>query len=102
MNDVSAGVPNLTSVLRDKSLKGKNVQLSAATKAALDAIAQSVADGIVKKADGNPRKMARLFHPMKSYLDVRLKKAPEVGQKKAVAYLKAKIESILRQKAAGG
>lgn len=46
--------------------------------------------------------MARAFDPVKKYLDVRMKKAPELGQKKAVAYLKAKIESILRKKAAGG
>jgi hypothetical protein len=46
--------------------------------------------------------MARAFHPMKQYLDLRIKKAETPLQKKAVAYLKAKIDSILRQKVARG
>lgn len=101
-SDASMGAGNLSSILRDKSLKGKKPVVTPETKAALDALAESVASDIIVKASSNPRKMARLFDPVKKYLEVRAKKAPEVGQKKAVAYLKAKIESILRQKASGG
>ncbi len=100
--DSSVGAGNLSSVLRDKSLKGKNAVVTQETKAALDALAESVASDIIVKASSNPRKMARLFDPVKKYLDARAKKAPEAGQKKAIGYLKAKIEAILRQKASGG
>lgn len=46
--------------------------------------------------------MAKLFDPMKKFLDFRMKNAPEPLQKRAVAYLKAKIESILRTVVARG
>lgn len=100
--DSSMGAGNLSSVLKDKSLKGKNAVVTQETKSALDALAESVASDIIVKASSNPRKMARLFDPVKKYLEARAKKAPEAGQKKAIGYLKAKIESILRQKASGG
>lgn len=95
------GTFNLSGILRDKSLKGRKGEVSNEVKNSLDMLAASVAVGIIDKTAGNPRKMARAFDPMKKYLDSRAKKAPEVLQKKAIAYLKAKIESILRQKVAG-
>jgi len=93
------GAGNLSAVLRDKSLKGKTGNVSVEVRASLDTLAQSVADGIVLKSGGNPRKMARAFDPMKKHLEARAKKAPEILQKKAIDYLKNRIEAILREKA---
>lgn len=47
--DSSIGAGNLTSILRGKSLKGKTAVLSDETKASLDALAESVASGIIVK-----------------------------------------------------
>lgn len=47
--DSSIGAGNLTSILRSKSLKGKTAVLSDETKASLDALAESVASGIIVK-----------------------------------------------------
>lgn len=93
---------NLSEILAHASLSGTGRSFPADAQAQLDRIAQSIADGIIADSAGNPRKMARAFHPIKQYLDSRIKKAETPLQKKAVAYLKAKIDSILRQKVARG
>lgn len=59
-------------------------------------------NGITRDSANNPRKMARVFHPIKQYLEIRAKKTVQPLQKKAIVYLKIKIESILRQKVAQG
>ncbi|MDQ1343478.1 MAG: hypothetical protein QG650_197 [Patescibacteria group bacterium] len=98
MNDASIGAGNLSDVLASKSLKAKTGAVPAEVLSSLDILASSVADGIVLKTGGNPRKMARVFDPMKKYLDSRVKKTPEALRKKAILYLKARIEFLLRKK----
>lgn len=98
-SDASVGAGNLSSVLRDKSLRSRSGAVSEEVKNSLDAIARSVAEGIALKSGGNPRKMAKALAPVKKHLDARTKKAPELLQKKAITYLKSRIEDILRQKA---
>ncbi len=90
-------MPEISSVLRLRSVaRSENGEIPDDVLRFLDAMAASSAREIIARNNGNPRKMAKHFHVVKLQLDARAKRAPELSQKRAVAYVKSKMDEILR------